>query len=96
MAFVKTTFALVWATNRIEQSPLFELSHADFAEPSGLLYNDYIRLLYLAKSILNNNGLNHKKKLYKDLKIMAEITGYVLIYDILKDLDPAFKEYFEE
>lgn len=87
MAFVKTTFALTWVTNGLDELPMFELSPTDFGHPNGLLYNDFIRLMYLAKCILTERGAKHKKKLYEELKTLADKTNYTRIYDVLKDFE---------
>ena len=83
MAFVKTTFALIWVTNGLEELPMFELSTTDFGHPSGLLYNDYIRVMYLARCILTERGAKHKKTLYDELKTLTDKTNYVRIYDLV-------------
>lgn len=95
MAFVKTTFALVWFANNQDHSELFELKQNEFTNPTGLLYSDYTRVMYLAWCILTENGLAHKKNLFTELKALTEKTGYIKIFDILEDLvDPAYKRYF--
>ncbi|MHB9056100.1 MAG: hypothetical protein ACYC2P_08125 [Paludibacteraceae bacterium] len=94
MAFVKTTFALVWFANNQDHSELFELKQNEFTDPAGLLYDDYTRVMYLAWCILTENGLAHKKNLFTELKALTEKTGYIKIFEILEDLDPAYKRYF--
>ena len=83
MAFVKTTFALTWAVNRIPEPRLLALTSADFDHPTGLLYNDYIHVMYQARCILTGRGAKHKKTLYDELKTLTDKTNYVRIYDLV-------------
>lgn len=93
MVFVKTTFALVWVANHDSKTDDFELFDSDFKDISGLLYNDYIKIMYLTKCIISENGLAKKKILFQDLKFLVDETNYHKIYDILIDLDSEFAKY---
>lgn len=83
LAFMKTTFALTWAVNRIPEPRLLALTSADFDHPTGLLYNDYIHVMYQARCILTGRGAKHKKTLYDELKTLTDKTNYVRIYDLV-------------
>ena len=93
MVFVKTTFALTWVANQDYKLDDFELNDSDFNDVSGLLYNNYIKIMYLAKCIISENGLAKKKILFLDLKSLVDETNYSKIYNILKDLDSEFLKY---
>lgn len=93
MVFVKTTFALAWAANKDSNTKDFELKDSDFKDVSGLLYNDYIKIMYLTKCIISENGIAKKRILFQDLKSLITETHYVKVYDILKDLDNDFDKY---
>lgn len=95
MVFVKTTFALAWIANQDFRVDEFELSGSDFEDVSGLLYNDYIKIMYLTKCIISENGIAKKRILFQDLKSLITETHYVKVYDILKDLDIDFEKYSE-
>ena len=59
------------------------LTSADFDHPTGLLYNDYIHVMYQARCILTGRGAKHKKTLYDELKTLTDKTNYVRIYDLV-------------
>lgn len=93
MAFVKTTFALAWAANNDSNTEDFELTDSDFNDITGLLYNDYIKIMYLAKCILSENGLAKKNFLFQELQPLVENTNYSQIYHLLQNLDSDFSKY---
>ena len=93
MVFVKTTFALAWVANQDSNTKDFELKDSDFKDVSGLLYNDYIKIMYLTKCIISVNGMAKKQILFQDLKSLVTETHYIKVYDILKDLDNDFEKY---
>lgn len=93
MVFVKTTFALAWISNQDLNTSDFELDDSDFKDITGLLYNDYIKIMYLAKCIISEKGIAKKRILFQDLKSLVDETNYVKIYDILKNLDAEFYKY---
>ncbi len=95
LVFIKTTFLLAWSANRDSDTDNFELTDSDFNDITGLLYNDYIKLMYLAKCIITENGLAKKKFLFQELKVLVEKTNYYRIYNLLEDLDPNFSRYFD-
>lgn len=94
MVFVKTTFLLAWAANKDPKTDGFELEDCDFKNITGLLYNDYIKIMYLAKCIISENGLAKKKIIFQDLKVLVNETNYSKIYNLLRDLDSDFSKYF--
>jgi hypothetical protein len=94
MVFVKTTFALAWVANQDSKIDDFELTDSDFNDITGLLYNDYIKIMYLAKCIISEKGLAKKKNLFKELHPLVEKTNYSKIYNLLEDLDSDFSKYF--
>lgn len=89
MAFVKTTFALTWVTNQLE-FPL-DIKPKEFKDTASLLYNDYIRIQYLATCIISAKTTLKKKLIFKDLQELVLKTGYVKVYDILSGTDPMFQ-----
>jgi hypothetical protein len=91
-AFVKTTFALIYLANKKEIED-FELKTSDFNDYADLLYQDYIQVMYLSKCILSERGLEHKKKIFAELKLYVEKTNYAKIYTILEDLDIEYPKY---
>ncbi|GEM_PF-2603857 len=93
MVFVKTTFALAWSANKDSNTDDFELTDFDFNDITGLLYNDYIKIMYLAKCILSENGLVKKKFLFKELQPLVEDINYYEIYRLLQNLDSDFSRY---
>ena len=93
MVFVKTTFALAWAANQDLRTSDFELKDSDFKDITGLLYNDYIKIMYIAKCIISERGVAKKRILFQDLEALVAKTNYVKIYDVLKDLDAEFSKY---
>lgn len=93
MTFVKTTFALAWAANNDSNTEDFELTDSDLNDITGLLYNDYIKIMYLAKCILSENGLAKKKFLFQELLPLVEDTKYSQIYSVLQNLDSNFFKY---
>ena len=93
MAFVKITFSLIYIANKNFDIEDFKIINEDFNDSANLLYQDYIQILFLTKSILFTNGLEHKKEFYKDLKLYVEKTNYSKIYDILEDLDCQYLYY---
>lgn len=92
-AFVKTTFALSAAALLIKEHETFDLRPSDFQDQTGLLYNTYIQVQYLACRILKESGLAHKKKLFSELKTIVDLSGYRQIFNILKNLDPLYRQY---
>ncbi|MGV4413212.1 hypothetical protein [Chryseobacterium sp. T1] len=92
MAFIKITFALIYLANGKEIKD-FIIKSEDFNDYADLLYHDYIQVMYLSKCILSENGLEHKKKLFAELKHFVEKTNYTQIYNILEDLDIAYSKY---
>jgi len=94
LVFVKTTFLLAWSANQDSDTGDFELKNSDFDDITGLLYNDYIKLMYLAKCIITENGLTKKKFLFQELKLLVEKTNYSKIYNLLEDLDSDLSKYF--
>lgn len=93
MAFVKTTFGLVWLANGNKEISNFELADEDFTTVNGLLYNDYISVMNLAKYILIENTAAKKKAIFLQLKHLVEKTNYFHIYKVLETLDPKFPHY---
>ena len=91
-AFVKTTFALIYIANR-KETDNFKILNEDFNDYADLLYYDYIQIMFLTKSILKENGLEHKKNLFLELKTFVEKTNYTKIYDILENLDFDYPKY---
>ena len=91
-AFVKITFALIYIANRKETDD-FNIINEDFNDYAHLLYHDYIQIMFLTKSILKENGLEHKKKLFAGLRTIVEKTSYTKIYDILENLDLDYPKY---
>lgn len=91
-AFVKTTFALIYIANHRETAD-FKILNEDFNDNTYLLYHDYIQVMFLTKSILKENGLEHKKNLFLELKKIVEKTNYTKIYDILENLDFNYPKY---
>ena len=49
--------------------------------------------MYLSKCILSERGLEHKKKIFAELKLYVEKTNYAKIYTILEDLDIEYPKY---
>ncbi|GAA5099403.1 hypothetical protein GCM10023210_36780 [Chryseobacterium ginsengisoli] len=94
MAFVKTTFALAWVANQDSKIDDLELTDSDFNDITGLLYNDYIKIMYLVKCIIYEKGLAKKKLMFQELKQLVEKTNYSKIYNLLEDLDSDFSKYF--
>ena len=94
LVFIKTTFLLAWSANQDSDTGDFELKNSDFDDITDLLYNDYIKLMYLAKCIITENGLAKKKFLFQELKLLVEKTNYSKIYNLLEDLDSDFSKYF--
>lgn len=93
MPFIKITFSLIYIANNDFELQNFELQNEDFNDSANLLFHNYIKVLFLAKSILINKGLIHKMKLFEDLKFYVEKTNYSKIYDILEDLDCQYLNY---
>ena len=91
MAFVKTTFALAWMTNQL-QFPL-DIKPKEFKDTASLLYNDYIRIQYLATCIISAKTILKKKSIFKDLQELVLKTGYVKVYDILSGNDSMYQSY---
>ena len=91
-AFVKTTFALIYIANNQEIKD-FKIKNEDFNDYADLLYHDYIQIMFLTKSILKENGLEHKKNLFAGLRTIVEKTNYTRIYDILENLDLEYPKY---
>lgn len=91
-AFVKTTFALIYIANNQEIKD-FEIKNEDFNDYADLLYHEYIQIMYLSKCILSENRLEHKKKLFANLKAIVEKTNYTKIYTILEILDLEYPKY---
>lgn len=91
MAFVKTTFALAWSTN--QQDLFVDIKYTELQDTTSLLYKDYIKTMYLATCIINENTVLKKKVIFDDLKNVVSKTGYEKIYDILKDRDSMFLKY---
>lgn len=92
--FVKTTFTLAWIANGDSKTDDFKLSDSDFEDITGLLYNNYIKIMYFVNCIVTENGMIKKKLLFSELKSLIDITNYSKIYDILNDLDSDFSRYF--
>lgn len=84
LAFVKTTFLLTWVLN--EEAPLrkFELSDKDFKDITGLLYKDYIRLMYLMACIIKETKSKEIEFLRQELNNLVQKTGYKRALTILK------------
>ena len=95
MAFVKTTFAMASIAANEKNTEEFELTKREFSDPTGILYNSYIRVMYLAKCILAENGITHKRKIFSELKTLVNETRYFRIYSVLEDLDPLFSKYVQ-
>lgn len=95
MAFVKITFSLIYIANKNFDIEDFKIINEDFNDSASLLFHDYIQILFLTKSILFTNGLEHKKEIYKDLKLYVKKTNYSKIYDILEDLDCHYQNYYQ-
>lgn len=93
MAFVKTTFSLVYLANKKEEIKDFEIKNSDFSDDANLLYRDYTQVIHLSKCILSEKGLQHKMKLFADLKPFVDKTNYTKIYNILEDLDIEYPKY---
>ena len=91
MAFVKTTFAMAWVTNQLE-FPL-DINPTEFKDTASLLYNDYIRIQYLATCIISAKTVLTKKSIFKDLQELVLKTGYVKVYDILSGNDSMYQSY---
>ena len=91
-AFIKTTFALAWLTNKKEFS--LDIKPEEFRDTAGLLYNDYIRTMYLATCILAEKTTLKKKKIFEDLQSVVSKTAYTKIYTLLADNDVLFDTYF--
>ncbi len=96
MVFVKTTFALAYIANHNKNIDDFEVTHYEFNDFTDLLYHDYVRILFYAKTILEKNSIKQKQLIFNDLKVFVIKSGYTKIYDVLKDLDPLFSEYYSE
>lgn len=93
MAFVKTTFALIYLANKKDEMKEFEIRNSDFNDYADLLYHDYIQVMYLTKCILSEKGLEHKKKIFANLIPFVEKTNYTKIFSILEDLDIEYHKY---
>ena len=85
-AFVKTTFLLTWTTNNIKEVDKFKLSSEDLRQISGLLYNDYIRVMHLAAEMLLEKSSVERDKLFELLAAKVEETGYSRICRMLKNI----------
>lgn len=94
LVFVKTTFAIIYLANNNKNIDDFEISNSEFNDFTDLLYHDYVRILFYVKTILEKNSLKQKQLIFNELKILIERTCYIKIYDILKELDSKFSEYF--
>jgi len=94
MVFVKTTFALVYLANKDTNLEDFEITNTEFNDFTDLLYHDYIRVMYFAKCILEKKSLKQKQLIFNNLKVFVNKSSYAKIYDVLKNLDPLFSEYF--
>lgn len=92
-AFIKTTFGLVWLANGNANVKIFDLEDKDIATINGLLYDDYIKVMYLAQCILKENSVTKKKVIFQQLIPLVEKTNYSLIYKTLQKLDPKFSHY---
>ncbi len=93
MAFVKSTFSLAWITNH-QNGENFDIEPVDFQVASSLLYNDYIKTMYLATAIISEKTALKKRIIFDDLQQVVSKTGYIKIYDILQDHDPIYHTYF--
>lgn len=91
-AFVKTTFSLIYLANQ-KQISEFEIQSGDFNDYADLLFHDYIQVMFLAKWILKEKGLEHKKNLFAELQTVVDRTNYHKIYEILKNLDSGYPRY---
>lgn len=94
-AFVKITFALIYIANNQEIKD-FEIQNEDFNDYADLLFHDYCQVMYFAKCILTENGLEHKRNLFGELKSYVDKTNYIEIYTILQKLDPQHQHYCKQ
>lgn len=94
IAFVKTTFAMVWIANKNYNIEEFELTDIDFQDPTGLLYNDYIQLMYIGNSIITAKGIVKKMRIFNELQTLVKKTNYHRIHIILEDFEVDFHTYF--
>lgn len=94
MVFVKTTFAIIYLANNNKNINDFEITNSEFNDFTDLLYHDYVRILFYAKTILEKNSIKQKQLIFNDLKNFVNKSGYTKIYDVLKELDSKFPEYF--
>ncbi|RQP13444.1 MAG: hypothetical protein EAS48_03820 [Chryseobacterium sp.] len=85
-AFVKTTFLLTWAANGIDNVNKFKLSPDDLRQTSGLLYNDYIRVMHLAAEMLMEKSSRKREELFELLAAKVEETSYSRICRMLKNI----------
>ncbi|MDG4947008.1 hypothetical protein NMK71_11350 [Weeksellaceae bacterium KMM 9713] len=84
LAFVKTTFLITWVTNELPPLKDFALSDKDFKSPTGLLYKDYIRLMYLLAYILKETKSKEIEFSTQELDKLVNKTGYKRALNILK------------
>lgn len=76
LAFVKTTFLITWATNQKTLPKDFVVSDKDFKDPTGLLYKDYIRQMYLFTCLLKETKSKEIQFLREELDLLIQKTGY--------------------
>ena len=94
MAFVKTTFSLVYIANSDKNISDFKITSSDFSDYADLLYHDYANIMYFAKCILSANNFEQKENLFAYLNILVSKTNYTKIFKILENLDSYYSHYF--
>ena len=84
LAFVKTTFLITWVTNGLPPLKDYTLSDKDFKAPTGLLYKDYIRLMYLLAYILKETKSKEIEFSTQEMDKLINKTGYKRALNLLK------------